>query len=387
MKSHLKCLCSLILLTLSTGCAQSHPVDKDQVIQLLDKIACYQLETFTYLPAGEKGNHHDYGIDAWTNGVLYLGLSQWAEVSNNPTQLQDWLMKIGTENNWTIPANFAQHPRYQYYHADELCIGQFYLHMYDKYKSNDMLTSVRERADWIMSNPPDTSMHYRNKQAWSWCDALFMAPPVYAHLSRITGDPKYLNFMHTNFLRAYTHLYDRENHLFFRDDSYFDKLEANGTKIFWGRGNGWVLAGIANILQLLPTDSDIRPFYENLFIELASRLSQLQNSDGFWHASLLDPDSYPSPETSSTTLITYGLAYGANNGLLDDSYLPVILKAWNALTSVVDENGKVGWVQPIGADPKAVTSEMTAVYGVGAFLMAGTEIIKLRPARRRCQIN
>lgn len=377
MKSRFKHLCWFILLTLSVGCTQSSSlVNKKQAIHLLDKIAGYQLETFTYLPAGEKGNHHDYGIGAWTNGVLYLGLSQWAETSDNSNQLQDWLMKIGTESNWTIPAVFAQYPKYQYYHADELCIGQFYLNMYDKYKSEAMLTSVRERADWIMSNPPDTSMYYRNKQTWSWCDALFMAPPVYAHLSRITGDPKYLTYMHTNFMRAYNHLYDPENHLFFRDDSYFDKREANGTKIFWGRGNGWVLAGIANILQQLPAQSEIRPFYENLFVELSARLSQLQNNDGFWHASLLDPESYPSPETSSTALITYGLAYGVNNGLLDNSYLPVTLKAWNALTSVVDENGKVGWVQPIGADPKAVTRDMTAVYGVGAFLMAGAEIIR-----------
>lgn len=360
-----------------SGCAQSSPVNKDEVIHLLDKIAGYQLENFTYLSAGEKGNHHDYGIDAWTNGVLYLGLSKWAEVSNDSTRLRDWLMRIGTESNWAIPANFAQHPRYQYYHADELCVGQFYLDMYDKYRSETMLASVRERADWIMSNSPDTSMHYRNKQAWSWCDALFMAPPVYAHLSGITGDPKYLTYMHTNFLRAYSHLYDPENHLFFRDDSYFDKLEANGTKVFWGRGNGWVLAGVANILQQLPADSEVRPFYVTLFVELSSRLCELQNKDGFWHASLLDPESYPSPETSSTTLITYGLAYGVNNGLLDDSYLPAILKAWNALVSVVDEKGKVGWVQPIGADPKAVTRDMTAVYGVGAFLMTGTEIIKL----------
>ena len=112
-------------------------------------------------------------------------------------------------------------------------------------------------------------------------------------------------------------------------------------------------------------------------MELAIRLSGLQDKDGFWHASLLDPDSYPSPETSSTALITYGLAYGLNHHLLDASYLPIVQKAWKALVSIVDEDGKVGWVQPIGADPKKVTREMTAVYGVGAFLMAGTEIMKL----------
>lgn len=340
----------------------------------MERVADWQINNFTYQ---KTGNLHDYGIDAWTNAVLYAGMLKWVQTTEVPSTYLDWLMKIGEENEWSVPANFADYPKYQYYHADELCIGQFYLGMYDRYKKDAMFHAVQERVDWIMNHPADTSMRYSNKQCWTWCDALFMAPPVYVHLARITGKTSYLEFMHTHFLQTYHHLYDWTNHLFFRDDSYFGKQEANGTKVFWGRGNGWVLAGIANILELLPKDSGLRPFYVQLFVELATQLSKLQDDQGFWHASLLDPDSYPSPETSSTALITYGLAYGLNHHLLDTSYLPVVRKAWKALTSTVDQNGKVGWVQPIGADPKKVTREMTAVYGVGAFLMAGTEIIKL----------
>ena len=99
---------------------------------------------------------------------------------------------------------------------------------------------------------------------------------------------------------------------------------------------------------------------------------------GFWHASLLDPASYPSPETSCTTFIVYSIAYGINEGLLDkEIYLPVMIKGWNALVSAVEPNGKLGYVQQIGADPKKVTRDMTEVYGVGAFLMAGNEIYKM----------
>lgn len=349
--------------------------DTEQFKATLAQVAQWQMDNFTYR---KEGNLHDYGIDAWTNAVLYAGMLKWANVADTPAPYEGWLMNIGKENKWAVPANFAHYPKYQYYHADELCIGQFYLGMYDKYKKEDMLRSIRERADWIMAHPADTSMRHTNKQCWTWCDALFMAPPVYAHLARTTGDAKYLEFMHENFLRTYHHLYDREECLFFRDGSYFGKQEANGKKIFWGRGNGWVLAGIANLLDLLPADSKLRPFYTELFVQLAARLSQLQDKDGFWHASLLDPQSYPSPETSSTALITYGLAYGVNHHLLDKaSYLPVVRKAWQALLTTVDKNGKVGWVQPIGADPKKVTRDMTAVYGVGAFLMAGTEILNL----------
>ena len=107
-------------------------------------------------------------------------------------------------------------------------------------------------------------------------------------------------------------------------------------------------------------------------------MAALQSPDGYWHASLLDPESYPSPETSATGFIVYALAYGVNEGLLDkETYLPAVIKGWKALTDAVDSDGKLGFVQPIGADPKKVTREMTEVYGVGAFLLAGCQLYKM----------
>ena len=86
----------------------------------------------------------------------------------------------------------------------------------------------------------------------------------------------------------------------------------------------------------------------------------------------------PSPETSATGFIVYALAYGVNEGLLDkDTYLPIVEKGWKALVSAVETDGKLGYVQPIGADPKKVTRDMTEVYGVGAFLLAGNQIYKM----------
>lgn len=149
-------------------------------------------------------------------------------------------------------------------------------------------------------------------------------------------------------------------------------------KVFWGRGNAWVLAGLAEVLQELPKGLMERAYYEELFIRLCTRIAGLQNEDGYWHASLLDPASYPSPETSSTGFFVYALAYGVNAGLLnEDDFMPVIIKGWKALTDAVDASGKLGWVQPIGADPRKVTRDMTEVYGVGAFLAAGCQIYKM----------
>ena len=132
------------------------------------------------------------------------------------------------------------------------------------------------------------------------------------------------------------------------------------------------------MLQDFPKKDKNRKFYEDLFVTLSERAAKLQSLDGFWHASMLDPASYPSPETSATGFIVYALAYGINEGLLDkDIYLPVVEKGWKALVSAVETDGKLGYVQPIGADPKKVTRDMTEVYGVGAFLLAGNQIYKL----------
>lgn len=308
---------------------------------------------------------------------MYIGMVEWAKISGDSTYF-NWLAGIGSATRWEIPANFADHPKYGIYHADELCIGQFYLSMFDIYGDGKMISSTKERIDRILDNPSDSTMHISNKQSWTWCDALFMAPPVFAHMAKIEGNDKYLRFMDREFKRTFDFLYDKRNRLFFRDSSYFDKTEANGEKVFWGRGNGWVAAGLVNILKMLPENYIRRPFYEDLFREFVPRLAELQNEDGFWHASLLDPGSFTAPETSATALIAYALAYGINNGLLDRvKYSPALKKSWNALLSAVNEEGKLGWVQPIGADPKKVMADMTATYGVGAFLLAGCEIYNM----------
>ena len=247
-----------------------------------------------------------------------------------------------------------------------------------------MLLPTLARIDWVINNPSKGGLDIDyskplSYERWSWCDALFMAPGVYTRLYTLTGNKKYMIFSDAEFKATYNHLYDKEEHLFFRDSRYFNQKEANGKKVFWGRGNGWVIGGLAEILKTLPeNDTEYRPFYQQLFCELSERLAGLQNKDGFWHASLLDPDSYPSPETSATGFIVYGLAYGVNQGYLPaDKYLPVIEKGWKALVSAVEPDGKLGWVQPVGADPKKVTRDMTELYGTGALLMAAVEIYKL----------
>ena len=351
---------------------------QSEIYHTLQAVAQKQMADFTYSTKGPAFHLQDYGINSWTNATFLFGLAEWSLIAQDPAPYREWLMDIGNKANWKLPSNFIHLPPYSIYHADEINMGQFYFEMYKLYKDEEMLTDTRSRLDAIIDYPRVQDMDHENKQTWSWCDALFMAPAVYIQMSTLTGDSKYIDFMNEEFHKTYNHLYSPEDSLFFRDDSYFDQTESNGKKIFWGRGNGWVAAGLANMLKRMPQESGYRPFYEALFVKLCTRLARSQDSKGFWHASLLNPEAYPAPETSATSLITYALAYGINSHLLDrKTFYPVVVKAWGSLADAIDPDGRLGWVQPIGADPKTVTREMSVVYGPGALLLAGKELLQL----------
>lgn len=356
-------------LLLSLSMLAQLPFQKTEVKSVMKKAADWQI-------AHQAEVKH--GVLDWTNAALYMGMLDWAELAEKEggdASYYDWLLKIGRSNGWQVDKRM--------YHADDIAVGQIFIDLYRKYNNKNMMYPTQARAEWVVNHPSDGPMllNYgkgETLERWTWCDALFMAPPVYVKLYVLTGDKKFIKFMNKEYKATYDLLFDKEERLFYRDSRYLTKKEENGEKVFWGRGNGWVLGGLAEMLQDFPRKDKNRKFYEDLFVTLCARVAELQNPDGFWHASLLDPASYPSPETSCTTFIIYALAYGVNEGLLDkDTYLPVIEKGWKALVSAVEGDGKLGYVQPIGADPKKVTREMTEVYGVGAFLLAGNQIYKM----------
>jgi rhamnogalacturonyl hydrolase YesR len=225
------------------------------------------------------------------------------------------------------------------------------------------------------------------KITWWWCDALFMAPAAYVKLGTTLNQPVYLTLNDKLFKECYDLLYNKEEHLYARDLNYVwgqpdlpEKKESNGKRIFWSRGNGWVMGGLVRVLSELPAGYPQRGFYEENFREMAQKIASLQQADGLWRASLLDPDAYPGGEASGSGFFCYALAWGINHGLLDKAtYLPVVKKAWVGLNSLIQSDGRVGWVQPVGADPrKNFSAESWEVYGTGAFLLAGSEIIKLK---------
>ena len=320
-------------------------------------------------------NNPKHSQKDWTNAALHRGLfATWQTTQDQ--SIYNALMAVANDSNQWQPDK-------RWYHADDIAVSDMYIDLYRIEKDPKMIQATIDTIEHLLSRPYQTTELKTIR--WWWCDALFMAPPMFVKLGLTTGEGKYLVFNDLCFRQCYDLLFDKEERLFARDLRYIikndpkDLREANGEKIFWSRGNGWVMGGLTSILSELPTDYPERPFYENLFKTMVGRILELQQEDGLWRASLLDPQSYPGGEVSGSAFYCHAFAWGINNGILDAAvYKEATLKTWFALNKCVDKNGKVGWVQPIGADPRAdFSADSWEVYGTGAFLLAASEVIKL----------
>lgn len=313
----------------------------------------------------------NYCNQGWVSGVLYNGLFDWAEITDKKEYF-DFMKRIFSRYYWQLGNRM--------YHGDDLCVGQVYLDMYAKYKQEKMWIPTKARIDWIIENPPIGNIDITKgvSDRWWWCDALYMAPAIFTRLYTLTGDKKYLKFAHKEYLDCYEHLYDKDEHLFFRDGKYLNAKDEKGGKVFWSRGNGWVLGGLAEVLKYLPEeDKKYRPFYEQLLQEMSEKIASLQREDGYWRTNLLNADIYPIPETSGTGLFTYAIMYGINQGILPaDKYLPIVRKGWDAMVKAVNTEGKVGWTQMVAQKPGKVVKKDTRAYSVGSLLMIASELYR-----------
>ena len=235
------------------------------------------------------------------------------------------------------------------------------------------------RAKEVMGYEADSEAH----DYWWWADALYMVMPVMTKMYKLTGDTKYLRKLYENILYSDSIMLDYETRLYFRDGKYvYPKHKtANGKKDFWARGDGWVLAGLAKVLQDMPETYVRQPFFVEKYVNLARAVKQIQQPKGHWTRSMMDPKQAPGYETSGTAFFCYGMLWGVNTGYLSKKeFAPAIEKAWNYLTTIaLQKDGKIGYVQPIGerAIPgQTVDSNSQANFGVGAFLLAACEYVR-----------
>jgi len=318
----------------------------------------------------------------WTAGAYYTGVARAHKTTRN-------MMYMAALKNQAYWNKWQTYKRL--HHADDVAISYSYLYVARNEKRRNFadLEPTKKFLDTHLFEDNNwKSGKDKSKEAktilWWWCDALFMAPPVVNLYAKHTKQPKYLEAMHKYYMEAYNRLYDKEENLFARDMRFVwqgkdtDRKEPNGKKVFWSRGNCWVLGGLALLLDDMPKDYEHRDFYVNLYKEMAARILEIQPKDGLWRTSLLSPESYNHGEVSGSGFYTFALAWGINNGLLDEKYIPAVKKAWNALAACQHKDGRVGWVQNIGAFPEPASAESYQNFGTGAFLLAGSEVLKLK---------
>jgi unsaturated rhamnogalacturonyl hydrolase len=343
--------------------AASDPGDPEVVRSVMTRVADWQLQH----PSSEYPTHD------WAVAPFWVGLLTFAPLSAAPDVYLEAARANGRRNAWQ--------PGPEPFLADDLAITQSYFLLYALDRDRAEIAPALARFDALLDRPFDEPLefsHDRSMREWVWCDALFMAPPALALASHATGDPRYVSLMHRLWWKTTDFLYDRAAHLFYRDSRFFGLREQNGARVFWSRGNGWVLGGLARILPYLAADDPGRARLAALFQAMAAKIVTLQRPDGYWRAGLLDPDSWPAPETSGTAFFVYALAWGINAGLLDDArYGAAVRAGWAALTRAVRTDGKLGYVQTPSDRPAATDPDDTEPYGTGAFLLAGSEVYQL----------
>jgi len=363
-----------VLLFLSNS-ASAKP-ENDTVSEIGNRVADWQLANVEPLEGIRTFQDRSRETKGWIQAAFYVGLERWARTAGKPAHLEA-LHELAEGNAWELEERF--------WHADDQAIVQVYLALEDA-----NIEPTKAVFDQVIELNPQNSLEFTQnrdgkaeggcQQRWCWSDALFMAPPAWAALSRVTGDPVYGDYAVKEYMAAQEYLFDPEEKLFFRDSRFFERRSEHGNKIFWSRGNGWVFAGLPLLLEQLPENHESRPHFLDTFKDMAKTFKAIQTEAGLWAPSLLDWQHEPSPETSGSAFIVFGLAWGVNRGILDKSeYGPVIDKAWQALTDAVDENGKLGWVQQVGNAPDEVLEGDTQFYGSGAFLLAASEMLDFKP--------
>ncbi|MCG2583932.1 glycoside hydrolase family 105 protein [Massilia sp. TS11] len=326
------------------------------VDKVLRKVADWQL-----------ARHQPHFDQLWTAAVMYSGFMAASEATGD-SKYRDAMREMGKKFDWKL--------RGTYPNADDIAIAQTYLELYFIDKKPEYIANARSHLDTLL--PLQTLRPGDERQPWWWCDALFMAPPVWAKMAAATGERKYLDYLHREWQRTYDALYDPAERLYARDVAYLSKREFNGKKVFWSRGEGWVLGGLARTLDVLPADDPKRGFYVKQLQDMAARVAELQDKDGAWHAGMLDPETWPAAETSGASLFVFGMAYGINHGLLDaKTYRPVIDKAWKNLVANIYADGRLGNIQQTGAEPAWYQPSSSYNYGVGGFMLAAAELKRM----------
>ncbi|MFD4569143.1 glycoside hydrolase family 88 protein [Streptomyces sp. NPDC058467] len=323
------------------------------------------------------GAHTDPGDNGWANATFFSGLLALQRLTGSPRYLT-------YARNWAEKHAYGLSGGVTTRHADNHNVGQAYLDLYEIEPDESKISAIEESLHrMVYTDQPDKN------DDWWWDDALHMAMPPFARIGVLRGDPRYGDklyalYNHTKRLEGGPGLYDAGTGLWYRDKRFLPGgiVSPSGKPVVWSRGNGWVAGGHTKTLKVLPPGERHTGEYRETLTRLVTAAARVQRTDGFWNVNLADPAHLPGPETSGTSFFLYGTAYAVRARLVDRSaYLPVAARAWNGLVSTaVHPDGFLGYVQNVGDRPESsqpVTYDSTANFGVGAFLLGGTELARL----------
>jgi len=378
MKNNLILTICILFSALNISQAQKIP-GKKKILKVMELTNNYFMQKWP--DPGKPIVHPDRTRPAniWTRAVYYEGLMAFYNISPRKAYL-NYALDWGRKHNWGLREGYTYTRD-----ADNQACGQTYIDLFMMEQDPVKIAIIKASVDSMMNTPRIND--------WNWIDAIQMAMPVFARLGFAFNDTSYYNRM----FRMYTFtrniqggegLFNQQDGLWWRDKSFIPPYtEPNGEDCYWSRGNGWVFAALVRTLEFLPEDS---PYYSSFladFKKMAAVLVYIQRKDGYWNVSLHDPTHFGGRELSGTALFTYGFAWGINKGYLDKTiYLPVAVRAWNAMVKYsVHPDGMLGFVQGTGKEPK--DSQPVAYdklpnfedFGLGCFLLAGSEIYKLKP--------
>ncbi len=345
--------------------------ESQEVRKIIDKVNQYwqsenkpEVRSFWDNAAYHTGNMEAYFL---TGNEAYRQYSEaWAKYN-------EWKgAKSNDRSKWKY--SYGESDDYVLFGDYQICF-QTYADLYNIAPEDYKIRRIREVMEYQMSTPQN--------DYWWWSDGLYMVMPVMTKMYKITHNKLYLDKLYEYIMYSDNIMFDKDENLYYRDAKYVypEHKSVNGKKDFWARGDGWVFAGLAKVLKDLPEDYKHYDFFVTKFQNMAKAVASIQQPEGYWTRSMMDPEHAPGPETSGTAFFTYGFLWGMNNGYLDEvAYKPVVEKAWRYLSkTALQKNGAVGYVQPIGekAIPgQIVDSKSTANFGVGAFLLAACEYVR-----------
>lgn len=356
--------------------AQNLP-DQKETLNTLIKVNKYYMKNNPdcTLPSFVKGKMRASNI--WTRTVYYEGLLALYSIYPD-TEYYAYAYQWGDFHKWGMWRGTTTR------HADNYACGQVYIDMYNLCPKPEILLNVKSNLNMLVNTPQINE--------WWWIDAIQMGMPGFAKMGKLTGEQKYFDKMwqmyeYTRNQHGEHGMFNQKDGLWWRDQDFDPPYkEPNGEDCYWSRGNGWVYAALVRVLDEIPANEVHRQDYINDFLTMSKAIKACQREDGFWNVSLHDPNHFGGKELTGTSLFVYGMAWGIRNGLLDrDEYLPIVLKAWNAMVKdAVHPDGFLGYVQGTGKEPKdgqPVTYDSKPDFddfGTGCFLLAGSEIYKLK---------